>query len=289
MKHLPLLVLALSVGAVSPGSAFGEPIRPFFLPNSQVRDLPPTTDGRRYQLLVGLPGNYDKEPGKRYPVVYVTDGYWDFQKITSCQGSLVWDKVVPSFITVGISYTGENLDYGDLRRWELTPIPFGDNGEASGHAADFLRTIERTIVPFIEREYRADPSHRVMAGASLGGLFTLYAMYTKPELFGGYIAVTPAVAVNDDWLLHYEEKFAAAKRPLPVRLFASVGGNESPSHLAGIIRFNRRVAARNYSGMAYQFRIVDDERHAGMQQESYSRGLRWVFAPLAPESGPSRD
>jgi len=38
--------------------------------------------------------------------------------------------------------------------------------------------------------------------------------------------------------------------------------------------------------LAYKFRIIDGERHAGMQIESYVRGLRWVFEPLAPETGP---
>lgn len=62
-------------------------------------------------------------------------------------------------------------------------MPLRENDSSSGHAAEFLQTIETVIMPFIEREYRADPSCRVMAGASLGGLFTLYAIYTKPELF----------------------------------------------------------------------------------------------------------
>ena len=30
-------------------------------------------------------------------------------------------------------------------------------------------------------------------GASLGGLFTLYAMFTEPSLFAGYAAGSPAV------------------------------------------------------------------------------------------------
>jgi hypothetical protein len=71
------------------------------------------------------------------------------------------------------------------------------------------------VIPFVEREYRADPSHRVLGGASLGGLFTLYAMYTNPTLFSAYIAVTPAVVVGNDWLLGYEEVFAKSGRPLP--------------------------------------------------------------------------
>jgi predicted alpha/beta superfamily hydrolase len=151
-----------------------------------------------------------------------------------------------------------------------------------------LRAIETEIIPFIEHEYRVDPKHRVMAGSSLGGLFTLYAMYTRPELFEGYIAATPAVVIGNDWLFGYEEAFAKSGRPIKARLFASGGGDESPGFLGGIKRFDQRIASRNYPGFAYQFRIIDGERHAGMQFESYTRGLRFVFAPLAPESGTSK-
>lgn len=247
--------------------------------------LPVTAAGRHYQLSVGLPASYAKETGRRYPVVYVTDGYWDFQKLDAIRGSLVFDKVTPEFIIVGLGYAGANLDYGRLRAWELSPVPFGD-GPDSGHAAEFLATIETEIIPFVEREYRADPAQRVLAGASLGGLFTLYAMYSKPGLFSAWVAVTPAVAVKDDWLLGYEQKFAQAGGALKGRLFASMGENENPGFLSAILRYNSRVASRKYPQLAYQFRIIDGERHAGMQLESYTRGLRFVLAPLAPEQGP---
>lgn len=256
--------------------------------NSQLRVLPPNAAGRHYQLHIGLPASYSKETSRRYPVVFVTDAYWDFVKITSIAGGLVYDKVVPEFITVGLGYAGENLNYGNLRRWELSPASLGD-AATSGHAADFLTTIEKEIIPFVEREYRVDASHRVLAGASLGGLFTLYAMYTNPDLFQAYIAVTPAVVVGDDWLFAYEEAFVQTQRPLKTRLFVSAGGNESPGFLAGILRFNQRIASRALDGLLYTFRIIDGERHAGMQFESYTRGLRFAFAPLAPESGPSAD
>lgn len=260
--------------------------QPFTIARSELRDFPPNAAGRAYQLQVGLPASYATSPEKHYPVVYVTDGYWDFPRMFVAHGALVYDKVAPEFIIVGLGYAKENPGYdnfGAMRRWELSPVP-PETSEA-GHAADFLRTLETELIPFIEREYRVDSSHRVLAGASLGGLFTLYAMYTKPELFSAYIASTPAVVSGDDWLLQYEEQFAASGRALPVRLFVSGGGNESPRFLGGILRFNARLAARKYAGLEYQFRIIDEERHAGMQSESYTRGLRFVFAPLAPETG----
>jgi predicted alpha/beta superfamily hydrolase len=280
---LASLAVALSAGlALASDTARSYP--PHTIPGSELRVLPANAAGRHYQLSVGLPASYAKEAARRYPVVYVTDGYWDFEKLDAIRGALVFDKVVPEFIIVGLGYAGDGLDYGTLRTWELSPVPFGDPD--TGHAAEFLATIETEIIPFVEREYRADPAHRVLAGASLGGLFTLYSMYSRPDLFSGWVAVTPAVAVNDGWLLGYEEKFAQAGGQLKGRLFASMGENENPGFLSAILRYNSRVASRRYPNLAYQFRIVDGERHAGMQMESYTRGLRFVLAPLAPEQGP---
>ncbi|HPM60724.1 MAG TPA: alpha/beta hydrolase-fold protein, partial [bacterium] len=256
--------------------------------NSQLRVLPPTPLGRHYQLHIGLPGSYSTEKAQRYPVVYVTDAYWDFQKLDAMRGSMVYDRVVPEFIIVGIGYAGENLNFDSMRGWELAPVPFGGgDARTTGHAADFLSTIESEIIPFVEREYRADPSYRVLAGASLGGLFTLYALFTTPELFQAYIAATPAVVVGDNWLLGYEEKFATSGRPLKARLHVSGGGNEAPEFLGGILKFNQRISSRHYPGLAYEFRIVDGERHASMEFEAYVRGLRFAFEPLAPEKGPT--
>ncbi len=290
-RHLAIL-LATAVFAAAPSFAADAPVAtvaPHSLLGTQLRVLPKSPTGRQYQLHIALPDSYAAHPERKYPVVFVTDAYWDFGKISAMAGSLVYDKVVPEFITVGIGYPGENLDYGSLRRWELAPIPlteFGGTAENSGHAAEFLQSIETEIIPFIEREYRADPQHRVLAGASLGGLFTLYAMYTKPELFSGYIAPTPAVATGQDWLLGYEDAFAKSGRSLHTRLFVAVGGNEVPSFMAAILRLNAQIQSRRQEGLAYRFHLVEGERHAGMQFEAYVRGLRFIFEPLAPEAGP---
>ena len=289
MKPRLILVAALFAGVPASKTLAADPpsFPPHTIVNSQLRVLPRNADGREYQLHVGLPPSYAKDKDRRYPVVFVTDGYWDFEKMHVIRGSLVYDKVVPEFLIVGLGYPGENLDYGRMRRWELSPVSF-DGDPRTGRAENFLRTLETEIIPFVEREYRTDPANRILAGASLGGLFTLYAMYSKPSLFSGYVAATPAVVLGNDWLLDYEEAFVGKKRTLSTRLFVSVGENESPAFRRAIIRYHERVSSREHDGLAYQFRVIDGERHAGMQAESYTRGLRFVFKPLAPESGPSR-
>ena len=291
MKRSFLYLLVLLFGGVS---IFAEPAKPspayplFVLSNTQLRTLPRSANGRDYMLYVALPASYDKEPGRKYPVLYMTDGYWCFTLMNALYGALVYDHVVPEFIIVGVGYAGENLDYDKLRQWDLLPMELPHNA-ASGHAAEFLAAFENEFIPFVEREYRADPVHRVLGGASYGGLFSLYAMYTKPELFSGYIAVSPAVNAGNKWLFNYEEVFAKAGKALKTRLFMSAGGNEWASFQAGIKRFDARINSRKYQDMAYQFRVIEGERHGGTGAEGYNRALRFIFEPLAPETGQQRE
>jgi len=288
MKFIRTLLATIFLSGVGVIPALAEPPFPAYtMSNSQIRVLPVTDKGRHYQLYVGLPGSYGKDPKKRYPVVYVTDGYWDFVKITSMQGGLSYDRVVPEFITIGLGYAGENPNYGDLRRWELSPRPFGDNGEASGHAADFLQTIKTKIIPMVDAEYRTDTSYRVLAGVSLGGLFTLYTMFSSPDLFHAYIAGSPAVTVDHDWLFQYANNLVKSGVKPKGRLYMTVGGNESPAYFDGIIRFNQWLASQRQNGFDYDFHIVEGERHGGTPFESYTRGLRFAFVPRAPETGPA--
>jgi hypothetical protein len=252
--------------------------------NVEIRPVPAAgSDGRRYQIYVALPASYVDHPERRFPALYFCDGYWDFVLVNAFYGNLLYDKVVPEAVLVGFGYEGDKPDYGKLRRWDYTPVadPAPKPGEGpSGHAPEFLATIEREIIPLVEREYRVDPTYRVLGGSSLGGLFTLYAAIARPGLFQAYIAPSPAAVWANDWLFHFEEAFAKGGGKLRGRLFMTGASDEGPSFLDGIRRFDARLRERAYPDLAYEFRQVDGERHAGTKAESYNRGVRYALAPL---------
>ena len=257
------------------------------LTNTEVRVLPRSTSGRAYQLYISLPASFDEAPGHRYPVLYLCDAYWDFALVRGIYDNLRFDHAVPELIMVGLGYAGDNPNYGRLRRWDFTPVPAiydGANYDGpSGHAQDFLATIENEIIPLVERDYRGDPGYRVLAGSSLGGLFALYAMFARPGLFAGYVAASPTAQWADDWLLAFEASFHKSAQPLGVRLFVS-GAEEDPAMiLGGVKRFDDRMRASAYPGLAYQFRLIEGEGHSSSKPESYNRGMRFSFLPRAPE------
>ncbi|HEY9107902.1 MAG TPA: alpha/beta hydrolase-fold protein [Roseateles sp.] len=262
---------------------------PHTVPSTLLRALPKNADGRTYQLHIHLPASFAREPKRRYPVLYVTDGYWDFATIVASYNNLAYDKVVPEFITVGLGYAGDNLDYGTLRAWELSPVRMNPLAANTGNADKFIASLEKDIFPLVEREYRGDAAQRYLAGSSLGGLFTLHAMYARPELFKGYIAASPAVVAGNDWIIEQAKAYAATGKPINARLYVTGAENEWPGFLAGIKRYQTLLPELKHPGLAWQNRIIDGERHAGTKAESYTRGMRYVFEPLAPETGISKD
>lgn len=285
-----LLMLSLALSAMTATASADTPVPPpYTLPGTQVRTLPPTAAGRHYQLYIHLPASFATSPGRRYPVLYVTDGYWDFPLVAAAYGSLVYDRVVPEFVIVAVGYAGAQPDVDMLRLWELSPVRMRGEKAESGHADEFLDTFEKTIFPLLERELRGDPAQRYIAGSSLGGLFVLHAMYARPQLFQGYIAASPAVVVGGDWIIGRARAFAASGKPLNARLYVTGAEHEWPGFLAGIQRYQALLPELKQPGLVFESRTIDGERHAGTKAESYTRGLRFVFAPLAPEQGPSKD
>lgn len=266
------------------------PVRPpsHTLRNTQLRALPRSANGREYLVYVAFPYSYNQDPSRRYPVLYACDAYWHFTLLNGLYAGLVQDRLVPEYLTIGIGYAGENPDYDRLRQSDLSPVRVSLLGPA-GKAADFLHVLQTELIPYVDQTFRTDPRNRVLAGSSLGGLFTLYSLFSQPQLFSGGIAISPSVALGNDWIFGFEENFARATKTFECRLYMACGGSEFPSFVASIQRFSQQLARRQYAGFAREFRVIEGERHSSAMPEALSRGLRFVFEPLAPESGPQRE
>lgn len=272
LRSFYLLVLCVCVVTIShPVRSAAYPA--VTIPNSEVRTIKSTSTGRSYDLYVRKPVNYDKNKQQKYPVLYLLDGQWDFKLLDSVIGGLLYDKAMPDILVVGIAYSGEHPDYGALRAIDYTPVPGDVKG--SGEGPKFLSFLKAELIPLIEANYRADPARRILGGHSFGGLFTLYAMFTDPSLFWGYLAGSPDIVFANNFIVRQEVEFAKTHKDLPVRVFFATGGAESLVN-AGIA-FVRTFAGRNYNGLHWDGRVIEGEDHAGSKPEFYSLGLRFLF------------
>jgi pullulanase len=175
--------------------------------------------GRR--CWVYLPPGYERDE-RRYPVLYMHDGQNLFDDRTSFAGEWRIDETcermigageIAPLIVVGIENAG-------LRRCdEYTPWPTREAGSTcSGGGADlYLRAIRDTLIPLVNRRYRArtGPESTWMAGSSLGGLITAYAALSFGGTFGRVAAVSPSYWWAERRILAH----AAAPGPLEVFAF----------------------------------------------------------------------
>lgn len=244
------------------------------IPGSEVRKITSAiVAGQEYELQILLPGGY-KSSTKKYPVVYLMDSQWDFPLVKSLYGEHYYDGFIPELIIVGITWGGVNPNPDSLRARDYTPTKEARLPQ-SGGADQFLSFMQKELFPFIETNYKADSNNRTLMGCSLGGLFTLYTLFTQPELFSGYAAASPAVGWDKEVLYKYEKEFSAKKLSNPVRVYMTIGDVERSR--PAYEKFVTRILNNNFPPINIKSKILENTGHSGTKSETYGRGMQYVF------------
>ena len=249
------------------------PVAGVTIPLSEMTTLYSEEADQDYTLYIALPVSYSSS-GETYPVIYLLDGNIGFPEASGIVRLNSLDGSSPEVILVGIGYGigwgGDMDEFFRLRQIDLTPPG----------AERYLNFIQGSIIPYVEDNYRADPADHTLMGHSLGGLFTVYALFHAPETFNRYIAASPALFWDDRVAFDYEEEFARDHSELPVKLFLSVGGlEEDPSMkmVSNLEEFHENLESRNYDGLEMEMIIFEGETHVSVLPGAYSRGFRTVF------------
>jgi predicted alpha/beta superfamily hydrolase len=236
-------------------------------------------------ILVRTPVGYENN-NVRYPVLYMTDGDAHMDHTSSTVDFLRRNGRISDLIVVGVTNTDRTRDLTPVKSTNKTPA-----GElqfpTSGGADNFLKFFETELIPEIEKEYRVQP-YRIFAGHSLGGLFAIHAMITKPGLFNAYIAVSPSLQWENDEALKRVETFLKNQKEMKVTLFTSIG-NEPGAIGEDFDKFKEALAKSNIKDFDWQAERLADEDHGSVVLRSHYFGLRKIYegwqAPNDPKSG----
>ncbi|MHA7819186.1 MAG: alpha/beta hydrolase [Erythrobacter sp.] len=219
-------------------------------------------------VTVRLPAEYEAEPERHFPVVYLLDGgpEQDFIHIAGIAQSREMNYSFEPFILVGIQSVN--------RRHELSP-PVADPepyeavlGATPGGSQDYRNFLRVELIPAIQERYRTN-SHNAIIGESLAALFIIETLLEEPTLFTDYIAISPSLWWEE--MKHsreapkYFERYEASYR----RLYLTVA-NEGDWHREGTERFV--AALRDHAPEGLKWTFVD----AG---ESETHGT--LFHPMA--------
>ncbi|MFO0681010.1 MAG: alpha/beta hydrolase-fold protein [Sandaracinus sp.] len=177
---------------------------------------------------VMLPPGYREHTSTAHDVIYAVDG----QALWSDQHDPfgVWglDHRLDELWRLGVldDVILVSIRTAEGRLEKLGPCP--DRSHAGGCGLDFLRGITDVLVPEVDASYRTrrDPDGRGLLGASMGGLFSLFGAWRRPDVFGNAICLSSSFWWADRALVkEVQLGQAPAKRP---KIYLDSGATSSP-------------------------------------------------------------
>lgn len=247
---------------------------------------------------------------ERFSVLYTTDSDFFFGGYESIARELQALGETPRFILVGIGY--ENSGAVELLRWrdfathgmreprrdivhKLAQSPLINRPDLlhavlnTTDATQFLQFITDELMPFINAQYPTLPDENDYYGYSAGGLFGLYALFTKPHTFKRYIIGSPGTSFRGrDFAIELIQEFIRSKQTINAKVFLSVGefeefhADHDPYELVTsyyrLTKFLRRSAI---PGLDLKNQVFPGETHATAWTLALIHGLKTLLGPAA--------
>jgi len=210
---------------------------------------------RTCRVWIYLPEAY-AVPGtnERFPVLYMHDGQNVFDDATSFSGEWGVDEFMDSTskeraIVVAIDHGGNK------RLNEYNPYDNDRFGKGEGDA--YVDFIVKTLKPFIDKSYRTRKKKEdtFIAGSSMGGLISLYAILKYPKVFGGAGVFSPAFWVAPSIYETIKSKGEKVKG----RIYFYAGKQEGESMVPDMLKAFEAMAKVSKSKMTTVIR--DEGRH----------------------------
>jgi predicted alpha/beta superfamily hydrolase len=217
---------------------------------------------------------YYKNGRDAYPVLVLLDAENNFAYTSAAVHLLSSNGRIPAMIVVGINNTD--------RRRDMTPSKpaTGDGGAtwkgSAGGADRFLSFIADELLPTIDRDYRTRP-YRVLIGHSLGGLFAVYSLMNRLDVFKGYLVTSPALWWDEQALIKTAQPFFAAHKDLRADLYMSMA-NEGEEMLGGAWKLSAVLEESKLPNLRWQFKRYPEEDHGTVPYISTYDGLQAIFA-----------
>ena len=189
----------------------------------------PVASGPGHLLFIATPQS--APPAGGWPILYLLDGNAAFDFLTPDHLALV-----PGLVLVGVGYDTDRQFAREQRTLDFTaPDGPGDGirpdpvhpGRMAGGAALFLDRLTGPLRRAAEEGLPIDPARRTLWGHSFGGLFTIYAMLSRPESFARFASISPSIWWDEGLIRRVAARAVPMDRPPPV-LFA-LGDREKRS------------------------------------------------------------
>ena len=276
---LGLLTACAGTREAAGGAAQAEEGRPVVIARSYTLESSALKETRR--INVYLPPGY-ADAKARLPVLYLLDGgeQEDFPHIAGLAQLGTLSQTIREMIVVGIEGTDRKRDFTSPSSVpeEQKRLP------TSGGSAAFREFLARELKPWVEARYRTS-GESILIGESLAGLFIVETFLHQPDLFGGYIAVSPSLWWNNQSLAKESATLLRAHPAGPRTLFLTMGneGGEMPEMQQGLDVFVAALKAHTPEGLRWHYEPMPNEYHHTIFHPAALTALRTLL-PVPPEA-----
>lgn len=230
----------------------------------------------KYTIQVGLPATYAYSH-KSYPVVYVLDGEKSFGIAKGLTDWLVFSNEIKEVIVVGIRYGNgwwekRSRDYTQYKDTVYYYYP------KAGGADNFLGFIKNELFPAIDNNYRTIKDSNTIVGLSFGGLLSSYVLFSQPELFKGYIIISPSLFWNGNSILKTEADYFSKHKDLNKNVYLAYGSLDDRDWVINPTNeLLQVVQSRKYDGFRFTPEIFKGETHISVFPVAFTHGLKNVL------------
>ncbi len=279
----PLACLAaLALLGTTPALAQTAPAPAYTLPGTETFDLTAKEGGQGYRIYISKPSQ--PAPAGGYPVLYVLDANAFFPGFAGERRLEEFAKEAGGgVLVIGVGYPHDQVYDIPARTNDLTlpwtaKWPVGQPTAKTGGNEVFARFLLDQLRPEIARRYPVDAKRQSLFGHSLGGLFALHMLYTRPDAFEAIVAASPSIWWSDKAILAEEKTFtdrlAKAKPAGPVsRLMLLVGEKDPMMIPADSEALNTRLQAL---GLSSRFENLANETHITVPYRAITPTFRFV-------------
>ena len=196
--------------------------------------IPKLSGEKTRKAYIYLPESYEKEPQKRYPVMYMFDGHNVFFDEDATFGkswgmNKFMEESKKELIIVGVECNHE----GNKRLVEYAPFNYenSEHGKIKGKGSVYMNWLVKTLKPYIDENYRTLPDrlNTIIAGSSMGGLIAMYAVCTYNHVFQRAACLSPSLWVSPGRVL---EMVARAHIRRDTTVYMDYGALEIFNHAA---------------------------------------------------------
>lgn len=240
--------------------------------------IPSLTGEKERCAYVYLPVDYDEDEAARYPVLYMfdghnlfTDGEATFGKCWGLEEYL--DQTRTPLIVAAVECNHE----GDMRLSEYSPVTFGFHGrKIIGRGKKYMDWLVSDFKGWVDGEFRtlSDRANTFIAGSSMGGLMTLYALAKYGKYFSRGAALSPSLWVQNGDIPDF---IAKAKFASDCVLFTDYGTKEFKNHSPQRRLFGDTFSLLCEKGVAVTARVVLGGTHS---EASWEREIPFFMKTL---------